>query len=44
MQMEGTGQKKHPKLNNMEMSAKSMQLKMGDIIEVASTRVEFTAA
>ena len=44
MQMGGTGQKQHPKLNGVEMSAESMQLKMGDVIEVAGTRVEFAAA
>jgi hypothetical protein len=44
MQMGGTGQAQHPKLNDVEMSAESMQLKPGDIIEVAGTRVEFTAA
>lgn len=44
MQMGGTGQKINPKLNGVEMSAESMQLKMGDEIEVAGTRVEFTAA
>lgn len=43
MQMGGTGQKFNPKLNGVEMSAESMQLKMGDVIEVAGTRVEFTA-
>ncbi|MGD8525588.1 MAG: FHA domain-containing protein [Thioalkalispiraceae bacterium] len=44
MQMGGTGQASHPKLNDVEMSAESMQLKKGDVIEVAGTRVEFTAA
>jgi len=44
MQMGGIGQTKHPKLNDVEMSAESMQLNKGDIIEVAGTRVEFTAA
>ena len=44
MQMGGTGMKQHPKLNDVEMSAESMQLKAGDVIEVAGTRVEFTAA
>ena len=44
MQMGGTGQANHPKLNDVEMSAESMQLKMGDIIEVAGTRVEFSVA
>ncbi len=43
MQMGGTGIKHHPKLNDVEMSAESMQLKAGDVIEVAGTRVEFTA-
>ena len=44
MQMGGTGTKQFPKLNDVEMSAESMQLKKGDVIEVAGTRVEFTAA
>lgn len=44
MQMGGTGQTMHPKLNDVEMRVESMQLNGGDIIEVAGTRVEFTAA
>jgi len=43
IQMGGTGQSKHPKLNGVEMSGESMQLSQGDIIEVAGTRIEFTS-
>jgi pSer/pThr/pTyr-binding forkhead associated (FHA) protein len=42
MQMGGTGSKQPPKLNGAEMSAESVQLKAGDIIEVAGSQVEFT--
>lgn len=42
MQMGGTGAKQPPKLNGAEMSAESVQLKAGDIIEVAGSQVEFT--